>query len=55
MGSTRRKMRKKILFQRLGFKDGLGHDEKTGQTEEEPMHEDFGQIHDLKNPQEKEV
>jgi hypothetical protein len=26
-----------------------------GRTEEEPMHEDFGQIHVVKNPQEKEV
>jgi hypothetical protein len=29
--------------------------EKTGRTEEELMHEDFGQIHDVNNPPEKEV
>jgi hypothetical protein len=38
-----------------GFKDGLGHDKKTGRTEEEPRHEDFVQIHDVNNPQEKAV
>jgi hypothetical protein len=28
---------------------------KTGRTEEEPMHEDFRQIHNVNNPPEKEV
>jgi hypothetical protein len=28
---------------------------KTGRTEEEPMHEDFGQIHNVNNPPEKKV
>jgi hypothetical protein len=37
------------------FKDGLGHDEKTGRTEEEPMHGNFMQIQDVNNPPEKEV
>jgi hypothetical protein len=37
------------------FKDGLGHDEKTGQTEEEPTQEDFMQIGDINNPPEKQV
>jgi hypothetical protein len=36
------------------FKDGRGQDEKTGRTEE-PRHEDFVQIHDVNNPQEKAV
>jgi hypothetical protein len=35
------------------FKDGLGHDEKTGRTEEEPMQEDFVQIRDINIPPEK--
>jgi hypothetical protein len=38
-----------------GFKDGLGHDKKTGRTEEETRHEDFVQIQDVNNPQEKAV
>jgi hypothetical protein len=36
-------------------KDGLGHDKKTGRTEEETRHEDFVQIHDVNNPPEKTV
>jgi hypothetical protein len=35
---TGRKRRKKILF-----KDGLGHDEKTGRTEKEPRHSGSGE------------
>jgi hypothetical protein len=37
------------------FKDGLGHNEKTVWTEEEPTQEDFVQILDIINPPEKQV
>jgi hypothetical protein len=50
-----RETRKESMYIGYYFKDGLGHDEKTGQTEEEPMHEDFVQIHDINNPPEKQV
>jgi hypothetical protein len=37
------------------FKDGLGHNEKTGRTEEEPTQEDFVQIRDINNQPQKQV
>jgi hypothetical protein len=50
-----RATRKERMYFGCYFKDGLGHDEKTGRTEEEPMHEDFVQIHNINNPPEKQV
>jgi hypothetical protein len=50
-----RATRKERMYVWYYFKDGLGHDEKTGRTEEELRHEDFVQIHDGHNPPEKEV
>jgi hypothetical protein len=51
-----RATRKERMYVGYYFKDGLGHDKKAGRTEEElMMHEDFGQIHDVSSPPEKEV
>jgi hypothetical protein len=51
-----RATRKERMYVGYYFKDGMGHDEKTGRTEEGPMHDkDFVQIHDVSSPPEKEV
>jgi hypothetical protein len=50
-----RATKKERMYIGYYFKDGLGHNKKTGRTEEEPTQEDFVQIRDINNPLEKQV
>jgi hypothetical protein len=50
-----RATKKERMYIGYYFKDGLGHNKKTGRTEEEPTQEDFVQILDINSPLEKQV
>jgi hypothetical protein len=50
-----RATKKERMYIGYYFKDGLGHNKKTVQPEEEPTQEDFVQTRDINNPPEKQV